>query len=113
MGVFLEYSDKRSEEYSDKRSEELKFYIQSSSDKSTQTRGVRSSNSTSSPAKQIFWRSQIEKQRASSAFWEGNLTEAAGELSFPTNPILASDLDLPPPLTIRSPSRARIMLACI
>ena len=42
MGVVLEYSDKRSEEYSDKRSEELKFYIQSSSDKSTQTRGVRS-----------------------------------------------------------------------
>ena len=60
-------------------------------------------------SKQIFWRSQIEKQRALSAFWEGSLTEAAGGLYLPTNPIPASDLDLPPPLTIRSPSRARII----
>ena len=60
--------------------------------------------------KQIFWPSQIEKQRALSAFQEGNLNEAAGGVSLPTNPILASDLDLSPPLTIKSPSRARIML---
>lgn len=54
-------------------------------------------------SKQIFRRSQIEKQRVSSAVREGNLTEAAGGVSLPTNPIPASDLDLPPPLTIRSP----------
>ena len=54
-------------------------------------------------SKQIFRRSQIEKQRASTVVREGNLTEAAGGVSLPTNPIPASDLDLPPPLTIRSP----------
>ncbi len=53
-------------------------------------------------SKQIFRRSQIEKQRASTAGREGNI-EAAGAVSLPTNPIPASDLDLPPPLTIRSP----------
>ena len=54
-------------------------------------------------SKQIFRRSQIEKQRASTVGREGNIGEAAGAVSLPTNPIPASDLDLPPPLTIRSP----------
>ena len=44
-------------------------------------------------SKQIFWRSQIEKQRALSAFREGTLTKAAGGVSLPNNPIPASDLD--------------------
>ena len=54
-------------------------------------------------SKQIFRRSQIEKQRASTVGREGNIAETAGAVSLPTNPIPASDLDLPPPLTIRSP----------
>ena len=54
-------------------------------------------------SKQIFRRSQMEKQRASTATREGNNMEAAGGVALPTNPIPASDLDLPPALTIRSP----------